>query len=123
MSCPKNRRHLYHGTFQTALLGLQNAGDPDPSVYLSCDQRPPNGFNFARYCSEEVDHALRRALSIYDRADRRQIYSFIQRRMIVDVPYDFLWQVSEIDVVPDALRGYEPSADGGPYNSVAQWRL
>ena len=114
---------LYHGTFQTALLGLQNAGDPDPSFYVSCDQRPPNGFNFARYCSGEVDHALRRALSVYDRADRRHIYSFIQRRMIADVPYDFLWQVSEIDVVPDALHGYEPSANGGPYTSVAHWRL
>jgi hypothetical protein len=44
---------LYHGTFQAALLGLQNDGDPDPSAYVSCDQRPPNGFNFARYCSEE----------------------------------------------------------------------
>ena len=62
-------------------------------------------------------------LSVYDRADRRHIYSFIQRRMIADVPYDFLWQVSEIDVIPDALHGYEPSANGGPYTSVAHWRL
>lgn len=114
---------LYRGKFQAALLGLQQSVDPDPSAYVSCDQRPPNGFNFARYCSRDVDHALRCAVSVYDRADRRRIYSFIQRRLIEAIPYDFLWQASEVDVIPAALHGYEPSAGRGPYNSVADWRL
>lgn len=82
----------------------------------------PERINFALYCSEEVDHALRGAVSVYDRADRRHIYGFIQRRLIADIPYDFLWQASEIDVIPEALRGYEPSAVGGPYASVAHRR-
>lgn len=114
---------LYQGRFQTVLLNLQNGLDPDPSSFLSCDQHPPIGFNFARYCSAAVDDALRRAASVYDRAERRRIYSFVQRRLIADVPYYFLWQPSEIDVIPTALRGYEFSAGGGPYSSVAHWRL
>ena len=113
---------LSNGTFQTALLGLGSNVDPDPSTYLSCEQVPPNGFNFARYCSEAVEHALQRAVSVYDRPDRRRIYSFIQRRLIADVPYYFLWQSSEIDVIPSAMRGYEPSAIS-PYTSVSHWQL
>jgi peptide/nickel transport system substrate-binding protein len=114
---------LYHGRFQTALLTLTNSLDPDPSAFLSCNQRPPNEFNFARYCSGDVDRALQHAASIYDRAERRRIYSFVQRRLIADVPYLFLWQPSEIDVIPTALRGYQFSPGGGPYSSVAHWRL
>ena len=114
---------LYGGRFQTALLTLTNGLDPDPSVFLSCDQQPPNGYNFARYCKVAVDHALRHGASVYDRAERRRIYSFVQRQLIADVPYDFLWQPSEIDVIPTALRGYEFSPGGGPYSSVADWRL
>jgi peptide/nickel transport system substrate-binding protein len=114
---------LYQGRFQTALLSLQNGLDPDPSSFLSCDQHPPIGFNFARYCNAAVDRALRRAASVYDRSERRRIYSFVQRRLITDVPYFFLWQPSEIDVIPTALRGYEFSAGVGPYGSVARWRL
>lgn len=114
---------LYHGRFQTALLTLTNGLDPDPTVFLSCDQQPPNGYNFARYCNAAVDRALRYGASVYDRAERRRVYSFVQRRLIADVPYDFLWQPSEIDVIPTALRGYEFSPGGGPYSSVADWRL
>jgi len=113
---------LYHGRFQVALLGLGGGVDPDPSAYVACNQIPPNGFNFARYCSEDVDHAALRGLVVYDRAERQRIYSFIRHRLIADVPYHFLWQSSEIDVIPSALRGYEPSAVS-PYNSAAHWRL
>jgi peptide/nickel transport system substrate-binding protein len=113
---------LNRGNFQAALMGFGSSVDPDPSSWIACDQRAPGGTNFSRYCSEAVDRALRRATSVYDRAERRPIYSFIQRRLAADVPYDFLWQAPEVDVIPSALRGYEPSLVS-PYNSVAQWSL
>jgi peptide/nickel transport system substrate-binding protein len=114
---------LDSGTFQIALLGMQTGLDPDPSSYLACDQVPPDGFNFARYCDPQVDLALHRALATYERSRRKPYYSFIQRQLIADVPYVFLWQPSEIDVIPDTLRGYEPSAKSGPYASVAHWHF
>ncbi len=113
---------LNRGSFQAALMGLGSDVDPDPSTWISCDQRAPNGTNFSRYCSEAVDRALRRATSIYDRAGRRHIYGFIQRRLVADVPFDFLWQSPEVDVIPSRLHGFEPSVVS-PYHSVAQWRL
>lgn len=113
---------LNQGSFQVALLNYQNGIEPDPSDFVSCSQRAPNGFNWARYSREDIDRAVLQGASVYDRADRRRIYRFIQRRLLEDIPYDFLWQSSEIDVIPSALRGYEPSAIS-PYSSVAHWRL
>ncbi|HEY1680141.1 MAG TPA: ABC transporter substrate-binding protein [Candidatus Tumulicola sp.] len=114
---------LERGTFQIALLGMQTGLDPDPSSYVACGQVPPNGFNFARYCDPDVDLALHRALATYERSERKPYYSLIQRKLAADVPYVFLWQPSEIDVIPNALRGYEPSAKSGPYASVARWHF
>jgi ABC-type transport system substrate-binding protein len=113
---------IFKGRFQVAFVFFQNGVDPDPSSFVSCSQRAPNGFNWAQYCNEDVDRAALQGISVYERADRRRIYSFIQRRLLEDIPYHFLWQSSEIDVIPSSLRGYEPSAIS-PYSSVAHWRL
>lgn len=113
---------LYQGRFQVALMNYQNGMDPDPTAYLSCGQRAPNGFNWARVCSEAIDRVLDRGRSVYDRADRRRVYGYIQQWLLTNVPYYFLWQSSEIDVIPSSLRGYEPSAVS-PYRSVARWKL
>ncbi|MGA7200502.1 MAG: ABC transporter substrate-binding protein, partial [Candidatus Cybelea sp.] len=86
---------LSQGRFQVALLTYQSTYDPDASWLLSCDQRAPNGFNFARYCNPAVDDALQRGVYVFDRAARRRAYSFVQRQLLTDVPYDFLCQVSE----------------------------
>lgn len=112
---------LYRGQFQVALANYQSALDPDPSWLLSCKQRAPNGFNWARYCNPAVDDALQRGLSVYDRPARRHIYRFVQRQLIADVPYAFLWQLSEIDILPSRLKGYD-APFLSPYNSVARWR-
>jgi hypothetical protein len=48
-------------------------------------KHPSTGSNFARYCSAAVDRALRRVASVYDRSDRRPIYSFVQRRDLLQM--------------------------------------
>lgn len=112
---------LSQGRFQIALYGYQSSYDPDASWLLSCAQRGPNGFNDARYCNPAVDRALERGAASFDRSVRRRAYGFIQRRLLADVPYDFLCQVSEIDVLPARLKGYDRPLLS-PYASVARWR-
>lgn len=112
---------LSQGHFQVALLTYQSTYDPDASWLLSCDQRAPNGFNFARYCNPAVDRALQRGVYVFDRAARRRAYRFVQRQLLTDAPYDFLCQVSEVDVLPSDLEGYERPLLS-PYNSVGRWR-
>lgn len=112
---------LMQGRFQVALYAYQSSLDPDASWLLACAQRGPHGFNDARYCNPAVDHALAHAASVFDRNARRRDYRFVQRQLLTDMPYDFLCQVSEIDVLPSALEGYDRPLLS-PYNSVARWR-
>jgi ABC-type transport system substrate-binding protein len=59
--------------------------------------------------------------SIYDRAVRQHIYSFVQRQLIADLPYDFLWQMTEVDVIPPSLHGYKRPEMISPYYPAARW--
>ncbi len=113
---------LSEGHFQVALLSYQSNYDPDASWLLSCDQRAPNGGNYSRYCDPSVDRALQLGIQALARAVRRRAYSFVQRQLLTDVPYDFLCQLSEVNVLPLRLEGYE-SPLLSPYDSVARWRL
>jgi peptide/nickel transport system substrate-binding protein len=113
---------LSQGRFQVALVSYLSTYDPDASWLLSCNQRAPEGFNFARYCNPAIDHALQRGIYLFDRGARRRTYSFVQRQLLTDMPYDFLCQRSEIDVIPSRLAGYEHPLLS-PYNSVARWSL
>jgi hypothetical protein len=57
---------------------------------------------------------------VFDRKARLRDYSFVQRQVLNDLPYYFLCQVSEIDVIPARLHGYgRPLLS--PFNSVARW--
>jgi peptide/nickel transport system substrate-binding protein len=110
---------LYQGRFQAAIFNYDSGFDPEPSWLLSCAQRAPNGFNWARYCNRAVDRAIRSAASVFHRAARRRAYSLVQRLLAADIPYDFLWQNSQIATIPSGLRGFETLIS--PYDSVARW--
>lgn len=112
---------LVRGTFQVALYSYQSAYDPDASWLLACSQREPNGFNDARYCNPAVDRALQRGVVAFGRNARRRAYRFVQRQLLADMPYAFLCQVSEIDVIPAGLKGYARPLLS-PYVSIARWR-
>ncbi len=118
------RGPLNQGSFHVALLNYQNGIEPDPSDFVSCSQRAPNGFNWARYCRW-------RKMSTVPRC-RVHPYT-VRRRSPMSSTASFsggCWtsptiscgQSSEIDVIPSGLRGYEPSAIS-PYSSVAHWRV
>jgi peptide/nickel transport system substrate-binding protein len=115
---------LNRGRYQVALIGVQSQIDPDASWLIACAERAPNGFNWARYCSPTVESALRRGYSVYDRAARRRAYSFVQRQLLNDMPYAFLWQRSEVDIIPKQLKGFTQSGYMylSAYASAAHWR-
>ena len=112
---------LYSERYQVALYYFQSTWDPDVSWEFGCNQRPPNGYNTSYYCNRSVDRALAHAVSVFDRRSRLRDYSFVQRQVLKDLPYYFLCQLSEIDVIPMRLRGYERPLLS-PFNSVARWR-
>ncbi|MFY9885265.1 MAG: hypothetical protein WAL67_09660 [Candidatus Cybelea sp.] len=50
-------------------------------------------------------------------------YSLVQRQLVEDMPYAFLWQRSEVDVIPKRLKGFAPPGYAylSPYASAARW--
>ncbi len=113
---------INQGRFQMQLYDYHSNYDPDAAWMFACDQRSPNGFNDARYCNHAVDVALHRASESFDRPARRIAYASIQQRISADLPYFFLAQASEIDVIPSRLEHYEQPLLS-PFNSVARWSL
>ena len=109
---------MIQGRYQLSLYEYQSNYDPDASWLLACDQRAPHGFNMARYCNPAVDALLHKAASSYDRAARAASYRGVQQAILRDLPYDFLSQISEVDVIPANLEGYVPPLLS-PFNFVA----
>jgi peptide/nickel transport system substrate-binding protein len=116
-----NEGPLMQGHYQLSLYDYQAQVDPDVSWLLECDQRSPHGFNLSRYCNQSVDALLKHAAASFDRATRVADYAAIQRRIVDDLPYYFICQVSEVDVIPMSLQGYQRPMLS-PFNSVASWR-
>jgi peptide/nickel transport system substrate-binding protein len=108
------------GRFALSLYDFQGTYDPDAAWMLACDQRAPRGFNMSRYCNPAVDALLHKAAASYDRATRMAAYRTVQRQIAADIPYDFLCQISEVDVIPSDLGGYAPPLLS-PFNFVAKW--
>lgn len=111
---------ILQGRFQIQIYDYHSNFDPDASWLLACDQRSPNGFNLAGYCNAPVDESLLRGSSVYARPERRAAYASVQRRISADLPYFFLAQASEIDVLPSGLQNYKRPLLS-PFNSVAGW--
>jgi peptide/nickel transport system substrate-binding protein len=111
---------MIQGRYQLSLFDYQGTYDPDASWLLACDQRAPHGFNMAHYCNPPVDALLREGAASYDRASRIAAYRAVQRTIAVDLPYDFLCQISEVDVIPVNLGGFIPPLLS-PFNFVANW--
>jgi ABC-type transport system substrate-binding protein len=91
------------------------------SWLLECDQRSPHGFNLSRYCNQTVDARLKHAAASFDRATRIADYDAIQRQVVSDLPFYFICQISEVDVIPMSLQGYQRPMLS-PFNSVASWK-
>jgi peptide/nickel transport system substrate-binding protein len=117
-----NAGPVMQGHYQMALYDYHSNYDPDAAWLLACDQRAPNGFNDARYCNPGIDRSLQAAASVYGRGVRTRMYRDIQTRVIGDLPYFFLCQGSEIDVIPSALQHYDRPLLS-PFNSAARWSI
>jgi peptide/nickel transport system substrate-binding protein len=110
------------GHYQVALYDYQASQDPDAAWLLGCDQKAPHGFDIARYCNARVDALLAQGSATFDRAKRIAAYHAVQQQIVHDLPYFFICQISEVDVVPLNLRGYDRPLLS-PFLSVAKWKL
>src|SRR6202035_5939002 len=77
---------LTNAKYDLGVAGWIAGIDPDDYSLYGCDQFPPKGTNYTRYCSNEMQALQRRALGTYDETIRRRAYSDIQKLIARDRP-------------------------------------
>ena len=109
------------GKFQMVLLQLLVAIDPSTEYFLGCNQFPPRGANYTRYCNPAVDRANAAGLLTYDPKERAADSATVQRIVARDLPFVSLWQQANAAAYPNDLQGVHPSAFL-VLGDVAKWR-
>lgn len=97
------------GKYDLDISGFTSPADPDNSDEFTCSNRPPNGFNWTRYCTAKMDAFQTQALSTYDRAARKAAYGKIETLLAMDVPQVYIYYQPQISAVNPALKNFKPS--------------
>ncbi|HET6895710.1 MAG TPA: peptide ABC transporter substrate-binding protein [Candidatus Baltobacteraceae bacterium] len=113
---------LQGGKFDLSLAGWYAGMDPDDASQYTCANMAPNGYNYSRYCSQEMDAAQRDALDNYDEATRKKAYSRIQQLLHQDVPEIFFWYTRQMHPVSENFKGFNPSPVAEAWNAW-QWSI
>jgi peptide/nickel transport system substrate-binding protein len=106
------------GNFQMYSLRWIGVLDPDIFYYLfHSSSFPPNGANRGRYCNPTLDKLLTLSRRTVDRAQRKELYSRIQKILAEDTVYTSLWYRNNLVVIRKKFHGFRIYA-GGEYISL-----
>ncbi len=109
---------LASGRFDMAYVPFTMGSDPDDSSVLACGA--PS--NYMRYCSAQVDALEKLALRNTSVAQRRRIYSGIERLVANDLPILYLFNADYIYAYRSRLHGFAPNAFLPTWNA-AEWSI
>jgi peptide/nickel transport system substrate-binding protein len=102
-----------NGNFHLYSLAWVGVIDPDIQYQLFHSASiPPNGDNRGRYSNLEIDRLLERGRVTFDEAERKQIYSQIEKILADDLPYLPLWWWKNVVVKKPSLQGFVAYPDG-----------
>ncbi len=107
------------GRYEAALTTWYAGADPDDSSQMFCDQFPPAGLNWSRYCNPAVDAAEQSALAHYDRPTRARAYAVVQQALATDAPWVYLWWPRQIEPINSDLKNFAPNGIIEDWNAYA----
>ena len=110
------------GHYDLAISGWIAGSDPDDHSLYLCNAVPPNGTNYDRYCSPEMDTAQRAALASYVEPQRRLAYRTIQALIARDVPEIVIWYARFPQATNPDFRGFAPNPVNEAWNAY-QWEI
>lgn len=110
------------GRYQLAVSDWISGADPDDSTQMLCDQVAPKGWNWPRYCSPAMDAAQRRALSVYDRSQRKAAYATIEQLLARDTPFTYLSWWRQVEPYNSDFHGFRPTGYLDSWNSW-EWSI
>lgn len=113
---------LQLGRFDLSVSGWYAGIDPDDSTQFTCENFPPGGYNYSRYCNAKMQEAQSIALTRYDRASRLGAYYEIQQLLIRDNPALFLYWLRQMEPISVDFRGFDPNPVEESWNAW-QWSI
>jgi peptide/nickel transport system substrate-binding protein len=113
---------LQLGKFDLSLAGWYAGIDPDNSSQYLCEDVPPGGYNYSRYCSPDMQAAQNAALTRYDRPSRIAAYFKIQELLARDNPQIFFWWTRQMEPVSVDFKGFDPNPVLESWNAW-QWSI
>lgn len=95
------------GDFTLSIGKWAPTGDPHNRIFglLGCNSFGPAG-NYGRYCNPEVDLLGERAAATVDQDERAELYTDLQRIVMDDAPWLFLYQPKRGFPVSDSVTGF-----------------
>lgn len=113
---------LQNGKFDFIVDGWYAGIDPDDSAQFMCENVPPGGYNYARYCNPEMDAAETMALTHYDQATRKAAYAKTQALLARDVPEIFINWLRQMEPISVDFKGFDPNPVVESWNAW-QWSI
>ncbi len=113
---------LQLGKFDLSLAGWYAGIDPDDSSQFMCQNFPPGGYNYPRYCNPDMQAAQNAALTHYDRASRTAAYYKIQQLLARDNPEIFFWWTRQMEPISPDFKGFDPNPVIESWNAW-QWSI
>lgn len=113
---------LQLGKFDMTVSGWYAGIDPDDSTQFTCENFPPSGYNYSRYCNAEMQAAQNIALTRYDRASRLGAYYQIQKLLLRDNPAIFTSYLRQMEPISVDFHGFDPNPVVESWNAW-QWSI
>jgi peptide/nickel transport system substrate-binding protein len=113
---------LQLGKFDISVAGWYAGIDPDNSSQMMCQNVPPGGYNYSRYCNPEMEAAQKAALTHNERPARTAAYFKIQELLARDNPQIYLWWTRQIEPVSVDFKGFDPNPVVESWNAW-QWSI
>ncbi len=113
---------LQLGKFDVTVSGWYAGIDPDDSTQFTCENFPPSGYNYSRYCSPEMQQLQKMALTRYDRGSRTAAYYKIQELLARDNPAIFSYWMRQMEPISVDFKGFSPNPVVESWNAW-QWSI
>ncbi len=113
---------LQLGKFDLSVAGWYAGIDPEDSTQLMCENFPPGGYNYSRYCSQKMQRLQNIALTHYDRPTRQSAYFAIQDLLSKDNPMIFLYWLRQMEPISVDFKNFDPNPVVESWNAW-QWTI
>jgi peptide/nickel transport system substrate-binding protein len=104
---------IQRGNFDVTSMAWIGINDPHHYfMVFDSAMTPPRGLNRSGYSNPRMDRLLLQGEAALDPAQRKAIYSEVQKLAAQDLPYVSLWWQDNVAVMSPAVSGFMPFPNG-----------